>query len=89
MVGQPAEETGTGAMAMLEDGLFTRFPGRIASWASMSVRPCPQEGRLQRRATMAGCASLDLRIRGVGGHGSRPHEVKFQVMAPNDISCRP
>jgi amidohydrolase len=31
---QPAEETGRGAQAMIDDGLFDRFPGRTSSWVS-------------------------------------------------------
>ena len=81
MVGQPAEETGTGAMAMLEDGLFTRFP-RPDCILGLHVRPPVPSGKVgySEGATMAGCASLDLRIRGVGGHGSRPHEVKDPIV---------
>jgi amidohydrolase len=81
MVGQPSEETGTGAMAMLEDGLFTRFP-RPDCILGLHVRPPVPAGKVgySEGATMAGCASLDLRIRGVGGHGSRPHEVKDPIV---------
>jgi hippurate hydrolase len=81
LIGQPAEETGTGAVAMIEDGLFTRFPRPDAILALHVVSPMPAgivgycEG-----AAMAGCASLELRVRGIGGHGSRPHEVKDPVV---------
>ncbi|MBP1751678.1 MAG: metal-dependent amidase/aminoacylase/carboxypeptidase [Geobacteraceae bacterium] len=81
LVGQPAEETGTGAVAMLEDGLFSRFP-RPDCILGLHVAPPMVAGKVGycEEATMAGCASLDLRIRGVGGHGSRPHEVKDPVV---------
>ncbi len=81
MVGQPAEETGTGALAMLEDGLFTRFP-RPDCILGLHVAPPMPAGMVgySEGATMAGCASLDLRICGVGGHGSRPHEVKDPIV---------
>lgn len=81
MVGQPAEETGTGAVAMIEDGLFTRFP-RPDCILALHVAPPMPAGKVGYcdGATMAGCASLGLRIRGVGGHGSRPHEVKDPIV---------
>lgn len=81
MVGQPAEETGTGAVAMIEDGLFTRFPKPDCILALHVAPPMPA-GKVGYcdGATMAGCASLGLRIRGVGGHGSRPHEVKDPIV---------
>jgi hippurate hydrolase len=82
LIGQPAEETGTGALAMIEDGLFTRFPRPdciLALHVAPSIMPAGKVGYCDW-ATMAGCASLNLRIRGVGGHGSRPHETKDPIV---------
>ncbi len=81
VIGQAAEETGTGAPAMIEDGLFTRFP-RPDRIIALHVAPPMPAGKVGYcvGATMAGCASLDLRIRGVGGHGSRPHETKDPIV---------
>ncbi len=81
MIGQPAEETGTGALAMIEDGLFTRFP-RPDCIIALHVLPPMPAGKVGfcDGATMAGCASLELKIRGVGGHGSRPHEAKDPIV---------
>ncbi len=38
MIGQPAEERGAGARAMLDDGLFERFPRRTPPWRCTSTR---------------------------------------------------
>ncbi len=38
VIGQPAEERGSGALAMLKDGLFTRFRNRTMRWHCMSSR---------------------------------------------------
>ncbi len=87
MIGQPAEETGTGAVAMIEDGLFKRFP-RPDCILALHVLPPMPAGKVGYcdGATMAGCASLELRIRGLGGHGSRPHEaIDPIVMAAETI----
>jgi hippurate hydrolase len=81
LIGQPSEETGSGAEAMLEDGLFTRFPRPDAILALHVAPPLPA-GKVgySDNFAMAGCASLELRIRGVGGHGSRPHETKDPIV---------
>ena len=44
MIGQPAEETGQGAKAMLDDGLFTRFPPRPSVRASRHLRCTARSG---------------------------------------------
>ncbi len=81
MVGQPAEEIGAGAGAMIEDGLFTRFPRPDCALA-LHVSPSLVAGQIGVREGLfwAGCASLDLLIRGVGGHGSRPQDTKDPVV---------
>lgn len=81
MVGQPAEEIGAGAAAMIDDSLFTRFP-RPDSALALHVSPSLAAGQVGVREGLfwAGCASLDLLIRGVGGHGSRPQDTKDPVV---------
>jgi amidohydrolase len=72
VVFQPAEELGTGAKAMIEDGLFERFP-RPDVVLGQHVSPLPA-GMIGLRAGAAFAASDALRItvHGRGGHGSRP-----------------
>jgi len=81
LVGQPAEEIGAGARAMIDDGLFTRFPRPDCALA-LHVSPSQAAGTVGIREGLfwAGCASLELLIRGVGGHGSRPHETKDPIV---------
>lgn len=73
-IGQPAEEIGSGARMMIEDGLFKRFPrpdyalalhcdGRYAH-GLVNYR----EGQLQ-----ANVDSVDILVKGKGGHGAAPH----------------
>ncbi len=69
---QPAEEGLGGARAMLDDGLFTRFP---CDWVfGMHNRPKLPIGQFCVRsgAMMAGGAFFDIDITGVGSHGARP-----------------
>ena len=81
LIGQPAEEVVKGAQGMLADGLYERF-GRpdfaiaLHDWASLAV------GKIGYRAGefMAATDSLNLTIRGVGGHGAAPHTTKDPVV---------
>ncbi|MEU4319613.1 amidohydrolase [Nocardia fluminea] len=70
---QPAEETGTGAAGMLNDGLLERFP-RPDICLGQHVGPTPA-GLVVTRPdiVMAASDSVRVRLAGVGGHGSTPH----------------
>ncbi|GAA1142154.1 hippurate hydrolase [Kitasatospora gansuensis] len=72
---QPAEETGTGALAMVADGLFERF-GRPDVVLGQHVAPYPA-GMVGLHAGPAFAATDALRIRmfGKGAHGSRPESA--------------
>jgi hippurate hydrolase len=79
-VGQPAEEGGGGAKAMLADGLFTRFPKPDYGFA-LHVGP----GRYGFVAYKPGVINstsdgLSVLFIGKGGHGSRPHVTIDPVM---------
>jgi amidohydrolase len=81
LIGQPAEETVDGAKAMLADGLYTRFPKPdfvIGLHDSADV----EAGKIQYTPgyAMASSTSVDLTIRGLGGHGSKPEATKDPVV---------
>src|SRR6516225_966311 len=73
LIGQPAEETGQGAPAMIKDGLFTRFPKPDYALAihDSPNQPAGQVGYVPGFA-LAAADSVDITIYGVGGHGGRP-----------------
>lgn len=76
LIGQPAEEIGTGAAAMLRDGLFTRFPKpnfALAIHDDPSL-PAGQVGYTPGY-TMASSDSVDITIFGRGGHGAQPQNT--------------
>jgi amidohydrolase len=75
-VAQPAEETGAGARAMIRDGIFTRFP-RPAAALALHVDPNIPAGKIGYRPGIisAGSSSLDLTVRGIGGHAAHPHQA--------------
>ncbi|UUL81379.1 amidohydrolase [Sphingomonas qomolangmaensis] len=81
MIAQPAEEKGAGAKAMLDDGLYTRFPKpshAIAFHDSATMAA----GTLAVRAghMMANVDSVDVVVRGIGGHGAYPATTKDPVV---------
>jgi hippurate hydrolase len=72
-VAQPAEERGSGASAMLKDGLFTRFPKPDFAFAihDSAFFPAGKVAYVSGFA-MANADSVDVTIYGKGGHGSAP-----------------
>lgn len=72
-VGQPAEEVGNGAQAMLKDGLFTRFP-RPKYALALHVDASLPTGQVGYRAgyILANVDSVDIVMKGKGGHGAFP-----------------
>lgn len=86
LVLQPAEELGSGARAMLEDGLYTRFPvpdSAVALHVSASL-PAGQLGYVSGFA-MANVDEVDLAIFGRGGHGAYPHTTRDPVVLAAQI----
>lgn len=86
VIGQPAEERGAGARAMLADGLYERFPRpdyAIALHCSPSI-PAGSVGVCEGYA-MANVDSVDIHLRGRGGHGAYPHESIDPVVAAAQI----
>jgi amidohydrolase len=81
MIGQPAEERVGGAEAMLKAGLFRRFP-RPDYCLALHTDAALQTGRIGYREgpVLASVDSVDVTIRGVGGHGAYPHLTKDPVM---------
>jgi hippurate hydrolase len=81
IIGQPAEETGDGAKAMVADGLYTRFPKPdfvLGLHDSADV----EAGKITYVPSyaMASATSIDLVIRGLGGHGSKPEATKDPIV---------
>jgi hippurate hydrolase len=79
-VGQPAEEAGGGARAMVADGLFTRFPKPDYGFA-LHVGPGPH-GYVSYKPGVINSTSdsFVVTFNGKGGHGSRPHTTVDPIM---------
>jgi len=80
-LGQPAEETGSGARTMLEDGLFRRFPKPDFALA-LHADPQQETGRVSftEGMALANVDTVDITIRGKGGHGASPHQTVDPVV---------
>jgi hippurate hydrolase len=81
LIGQPAEERIRGARAMLEDGLFTRFPKPdfVVALHDSPILPAGQVG-LTSGYALASSDSVDLTIYGKGGHGAYPQTTVDPVV---------
>jgi len=80
-VAQPAEELGTGARAMLKDGLYTRFP-KPAFALGFHDNAQLEIGHIGVTSgyTYANVDSVDVTVHGVGGHGAYPHKTKDPIV---------
>ena len=74
MIGQPAEEIGAGAMLMLNEGLYSKFPVPDLGIALHSS-PTILSGKigLGKGYIMANTESVDINVYGQGAHGASPH----------------
>ena len=78
---QPAEEGAAGAKAMMDDGLFTRFP--IDVFYGLHNAPWVPLGSMAVRngAMMAAADRIEITIEGKGGHGGMPQFVTDPILA--------
>jgi len=82
---QPAEEGLAGAKAMIDDGLFSRFPCEavyaIHNWPELPL------GQVQTRpgAIMAAADRFDIRVLGGGGHAAQPQLTRDTLLATSEL----
>ncbi|HUP45934.1 MAG TPA: amidohydrolase [Thermoanaerobaculia bacterium] len=86
LIGQPAEELGRGAAAMLRAGLYERFPRpdyaiALHDWAPLAA------GKVSYRPgfIMAASDAVDITVRGMGGHGATPERTKDPIVVASEI----
>ena len=86
MIGQPAEERGAGARMMLEDGLYTRFPKPeyVLAFHDAAQFPAGKIGYTPGYA-LANVDSVDILVKGVGGHGAYPQATKDPIVLGSRI----
>lgn len=81
VIGQPAEERGIGARAMLTAGLYQKFPRPDFAVAlhDNATLAAGKVGFVEGYA-LANVDSVDILVRGVGGHGAYPHTTKDPIV---------
>lgn len=83
---QPAEEVSGGARAMLREGLYTKYPRpdyNLALHVSADLE-AGKVGYLSGYA-MANVDSVDILVKGIGGHGAYPHKTKDPIMLATQL----
>lgn len=89
MILQPAEEIGEGALAMIEDGLYTRFPKPeyVLAFHDAAQFPAGHIG-YSKGFALANVDSVDVVVPGIGGHGAYPHTTKDPIVIAASIVTR-
>ena len=86
ILGQPAEETVDGARAMMRDGLYQKFP-KPDFVVALHDNSDLEAGRVGYTPgySLASGDSVDIKIRGVGGHGAAPESTKDPIVVAAEI----
>ncbi|HSB28149.1 MAG TPA: amidohydrolase [Pyrinomonadaceae bacterium] len=86
ILGQPAEETIDGARAVLRGGLYEKFPKPDYAIAlhDHAELEAGKVGYVPGYA-MASSTAVDIKIRGLGGHGSKPEATKDPVVVASQV----
>ncbi len=85
LIFQPGEEGYAGAKAMIEDGLFERFPAEqvfaLHNWPALP----PGRIGITSGPAMAAADRIEIKIDGRGGHGAHPHAAIDPVLVAGHI----
>ncbi|MDP9065346.1 MAG: amidohydrolase [Pseudomonadota bacterium] len=86
LIGQPAEESVGGAQAMLDDHLYERFGTPTYAIALHDTNALPAGSvAITSGPALAGVTSVDVTLRGVGGHGSAPQAGKDPIVMAGEF----
>jgi hippurate hydrolase len=86
ILGQPAEETVDGARAMMRDGLYQKFPKPdfVVALHDHSELEAGKVGYTPGYS-LASADSVDIKVRGLGGHGAAPQATKDPIVVAAEI----
>ena len=86
LVFQPAEERLGGALAMLQDGLYTRFPKPDVA-LGLHIASGLERGKfkVENRVANSSSDSVNIIVRGVGGHGASPQQTVDPIVIASNL----
>lgn len=86
LIGQPSEETLDGAKAMLADHLYERFgtPNLAIALHDTNSRAAGTVA-ITSGPALAGVTSIDVTLRGIGGHGAQPQNGKDPIVMAGEF----
>lgn len=86
LIGQPAEERGPGASAMMDDNIWERF-GQPDFALAFHVDAASVAGKVtvDEGSPYAGADTVDIIVHGIGAHGAYPHTGKDPIMIGSQI----
>lgn len=86
LIGQPAEERGPGASAMMQDKIWERF-GQPDYAFAFHVWANSEAGKIMvsEGSPYAGADTVDIMVHGVGAHGASPHQGKDPILIGSQI----
>jgi hippurate hydrolase len=86
MILQPGEERVMGAQAMLDDGLYTRFPkpDYLVAFHDSATLPAGVIG-IKSGYMLANVDTVNIDVKGVGGHGAYPQNTKDPIVLASRI----
>ena len=86
LIGQPAEERGPGASAMMADNIWKRF-GQPDYAFALHVDADSEAGKIivDESSPYAGADTIDITVHGIGAHGAYPHQGKDPVVIASQI----
>ena len=85
LIFQPAEEGLGGALAMMEQGLFQKFPCDEIYGMHNAPNGCPGRFEICKGRAMAGAAFFDIVISGLGSHAALPHQSRDPIVIASGL----
>ncbi|HEX4240722.1 MAG TPA: amidohydrolase [Steroidobacteraceae bacterium] len=86
LIGQPSEETIDGAKAMIADGLYEKFGRPDMAVALHDTNGLPAgDVSVTVGPSLASSTSVDVVMRGIGGHGAQPQDVKDPIVMAGEF----
>ncbi len=86
LIGQPAEERGPGASAMMDDNIWDTF-GQPDYALAFHVDAGSEAGKItiDEGSPYAGADTVDITVHGIGAHGASPHQGKDPIVIASQI----